>query len=124
MPWTRNDQLAYLLGLPWTVLVSRDQGGDFIARVAELPFLVATGDNEKAIAIDLYDALESALDAHLEHGDQLTLPHDARPPWERGVEPTVSAITRTVVRLQIKKAARWGEPTASTDAQSFNFSVA
>lgn len=40
--------LAYYEALPYTVVIRKDEDGDFIARVQELPGCIAHGDNEAA----------------------------------------------------------------------------
>ena len=87
MPWTREQQLSYLLRLPWTVAVERHEDGYWTAQVAEVPFVAATGVDERALGKDFFEALWSALDAMMEHGEILTLPQGVALPWEAGVEP-------------------------------------
>ena len=87
MTWTRDLKVQYLVRLPWTVEVSRDTEGGYLAEVAELPFLLASGRREKDAARHLYEGLWTALDAILEHEDALPLPAGATLPWEHGVEP-------------------------------------
>ena len=47
MPWTHNLKVRYLIQLPWTIAVTRDSAGGYLAEVAELPFLLASGNCEK-----------------------------------------------------------------------------
>lgn len=81
MSWTREGQLKYLVGLPWTVTLVRESETEFVATIQELPFLVATGDSEKAASRDLFDALWTAADAMIEHGDAIPVPRGAELPW-------------------------------------------
>jgi predicted RNase H-like HicB family nuclease len=115
MAWTRESQIQHLVRLPWTVVLDRDADGDFVATVAELPFLVASGPTEKAASRDLFEALWTAMDAMLEHCDAVPLPHDELLPWERGVEPPVP-MEQHLANMVVGGDA-WS-PTASSISQS------
>jgi hypothetical protein len=86
MTWSREEQVQYLVSLPWTVVVSQNEG-DVTAEVSELPFLVATGRDMREASRHLYEGLWSAITAHLEHMDPVPLPPGASLPWEHGVAP-------------------------------------
>jgi antitoxin HicB len=65
---TKN--LSYYESLPYTVVVRRDEEGDFVAKIQELPGCVAHGENE-AVAIEQLRSmqklwLEDALSGFLE----------------------------------------------------------
>ena len=122
MPWTREDQLAFLLRLPWTVSLSRDADGDQIAQVSEIPFLLATGTTEKELGKDLYDGLSTALNEMLEHGDPLTLPGGAKPPWELGEQPRAKW-PKVVARAELRGEAWSHVPSASAVAESIDLPV-
>ncbi len=120
MPWTQQQRISYLVSLPWTVALHRDSDDDIVARVAELPFLTATGSTEKAAARDLFDGLWCAMDAMLTHGDVVPLPEGAELPWERGEEPaTVPPRRYSAVSLQ---GGAWN-PTASVVSQTLALSA-
>jgi len=122
MAWTREDQLTFLLRLPWSVTVRTESDGDWTAQVSELPFLVATGADEKQLGKDLFDALWSALDAMLEHGDPLTLPKGVKLPWESGAEPP--AKRRWVFASGQLRGGAWEHVlTASSVSESLALSV-
>ena len=120
MPWTKAQRISYLVSLPWTVAVHRDSDGDVVARVAELPFLIATGSTEKQAARDLFDGLWSTMDAMLTEGDVIPLPEGAHLPWERGEEP---AAVRSPQHYDVALDGDAWDPTASVVAQSLALSA-
>lgn len=69
-------ELDRLMKLPWTIRVElRDDDGDYyVARVAELPGLVATGDDEEALDVSFWEALEAHLQMRLDAGDEIPVP--------------------------------------------------
>lgn len=110
MTWTRNLKVQYLVRLPWTVIVTRDAEGGYLAEVAELPFLLASGHREKDAARHLYEGLWTTLEAILEHDDALPLPAGSTLPWEHGEEPVSPARDHLVDGMLAGEA--W-TPTAS-----------
>lgn len=68
--------LADLMQLPWTVVVERrnDDGEYFVARVTELPGLIAVGENEAELEAALEDALSSHLKSYIQDGETPPLP--------------------------------------------------
>ena len=96
MPWTHNLKVRYLIQLPWTIAVTRDSAGGYLAEVAELPFLLASGNCEKDAAQHLFDGLWTALDAMLEYGDAPPVPAGTTLPWEEGKEPATAPKLRVV----------------------------
>jgi predicted RNase H-like HicB family nuclease len=108
MDWTTEQKLAALMRLPWSVTVAPNvEEGYLVARVAELPSAVATGEDERALGRDLWAAIEASLACYLEFGDPIPLPAGAALPWEG---PQVPAAR--IVPLHLRGAA-W-EATAST----------
>ena len=84
MTWTREQQLRALVRLPWTVRSERNATeGYLVARVVELPSVIATGANETDLEKDFWDALEATLETFLEHGDPIPLPRGQKLPWEQ-----------------------------------------
>ena len=120
MSWTRELRVRYLVQLPWTVSVTRDSDGAFLAEVRELPFLLASGDTEKDAARDLYSGLWSVFDAMLEHGDAIPLPHDCHLPWERGHAPVLPPKVEFVAGTLAGDA--W-KPTSSSVTQAMAVGV-
>lgn len=84
MPWTFDQKLDALMRLRWSIAVERDEDeGYLIARVAELPDTIATGDNDRELAREMWDSLRASLGARLEHGDPIPLPKGAIVlPWQ------------------------------------------
>lgn len=86
MAWTRDQQLEWLLSRPWTIAVEPAEDG-LIARVAELPSVVATGASERLLARDLWAVLRATLTSYLDYNDPISYPLGERPLWELGHEP-------------------------------------
>lgn len=76
----RARSLVSLIRLPWTVTVEESHGC-MIARVRELPDAIATGDTERELALDLWQAVEASLAIRLDNGDDIPLPEGSRLPW-------------------------------------------
>lgn len=86
--WTTEAKLQALLALPWTLQFSKDPvDGSLIARIAELPDAIGTGETERELATAVYDALEASLDSRLEHDDPIPLPPGCELPWAKGRTP-------------------------------------
>jgi len=66
--------LKYYLGLPYTVIVRRDEEGDFVARVEELPGCAAHGKNPELAFENLEEAKELWISDCLESGDSVPEP--------------------------------------------------
>jgi predicted RNase H-like HicB family nuclease len=82
--WTRARKLAALMRLPWTVTTERNADEDYlVARVAELPSVIATGATERELARDLWESLEASLVVYLDYDDTIPLPAEQVLPWER-----------------------------------------
>lgn len=96
--WTLDQQRQYLLGLAWTVQVTSEDG-DLVARVAELPGLVAVGAKEKELQRELFAALEAMLDAMLVEGDPISVPGNAALPWDEGKAPPVPVDSKRFIGL-------------------------
>lgn len=115
MSWTKEDQATYLVSLPWTVELVVESPTEYVATIAELPFLVATGDSVKAASKDLFDALSTAIEGMLEHGDEIPVPKGIVLPWERGIEPPKKPDQQY---CDIILGGEAWSPTASTISQS------
>jgi len=89
MTWTLTDKLDALMRLGWTVTTEKDPDEGYLtARVAELPDAIATGDSEKELAIDAWEAIRASLSARLESGDEIPLPKGTLLlPWQRLSSP-------------------------------------
>ncbi len=111
--WTLDQQREHLLALPWTVQVTSEDG-DLVARVSELPGLVAVGSDERELQQELFSALEAMLDALLVHGDPISLPAHAELPWEKGKAPAQQVVG--IARLAYDKDAFQSVNTRSSAA--------
>ena len=90
MSWTTEQKLKALMRLPWSVTVERDEDeGYFVARVSEIPDVLATGGTEKELAADLWDALATSLGVRIDHEDPIPLPTGVELPWEGNARPRV-----------------------------------
>jgi hypothetical protein len=101
MKWSAESKLKYLLGLGWTVTAEKDPDeGYTILRVAELPSVIATGDEKDVPALtkDFWEALQASLEAALEFGDPIALPNGAIAPWD---QPASRLFTPAVARTAI-----------------------
>lgn len=73
MSWTREQKIAALLRLPWTIRPDKDvDEGYFIARVAEIPSLIATGATPEELERDFWQSLQASLEVSLDYGDPIT----------------------------------------------------
>jgi len=89
--WTDSQKLRVLMRLPWTIRVENDTDGTFVARVAEMPDAIATGNSERELSKELWEALRASLACRLEFHDDIPAPPNARLPWELGVSPPSGA---------------------------------
>lgn len=75
-----------LLRLPWTIITEErtDDGRYWVATVAELPGLVATGETPEQLDASLWDALRNHIEERLEYGDHFDIPGGLPqlPVWE------------------------------------------
>ena len=113
--WTLDQQRQYLLGLAWTVQVTSEDG-DLVARVAELPGLVAVGAKEKELQRELFAALEAMLDAMLVEGDPISVPGNAALPWDEGKAPPVPVDSKRFIGLSYDDGALREVSTQSSAA--------
>ena|SRR2546425_296821 len=81
MSWTQDQQLEYLLRLPWTVVAETTPEGDRILRIAEIPSATGSGHTTNDMERDLWDSLRESLRAYLNFGDPIPLPDGAKSPW-------------------------------------------
>lgn len=81
MTWTENQQLEYLLKLPWTVVAETTSEGDRVLRIAEIPSATGSGDSPSQMERDLWESLRESLRAYLHYGDPIPVPAAASPPW-------------------------------------------
>jgi antitoxin HicB len=72
---------AHYLSLPYTTVLRRDDAGDVIARIEELPGCIAHGQNEVAALANLESMKQMWIEDCLESGDHIPEPekHEALP---------------------------------------------
>lgn len=114
--WSRDQKLAALMALPWTVSVEHDSDGSLIARVAEMPDSIATGETEKALARDLWESIEASLSVRLDNDDPFVVPPGITLPWELGKAPP--APPADVIVCELKGPAWERRNPATTDAET------
>lgn len=94
--WTHSEKIKALLGLTWTVQVERsDDDAYYVARVLELPDVIATGTSDRELAGDLFDSLEASIEARIDIEGALPLPPGGMAPWLAG-KPARGAGVRNV----------------------------
>lgn len=106
-------RLDALVRMPWTVRVEKCDDGYLVARVDELPSVVATGDTEKQLEDDFWAALRATLSAYLEFGDEVPLPESVRP-----TVPILSIEDRGVVRIETLQGT-WGSGGAAEKSPEY-----
>ena len=112
--WNREKKIAALVLLPWTVIVARDDTDEyFVARVAELSDVIATGKNDRELARDLWESLETSFDARLDFDVELPLPRNSIAPWMQP-EGKIRLVNAT---MQVGGDA-WNQPLPVSSATS------
>jgi predicted RNase H-like HicB family nuclease len=95
--WTREKKLEALLRLRWTITVEHNaEEGYLVAHLKELPDVIATGADERALARDLWESLTASLDARLDFEDLLVLPGGAQLPWTQVASRNFSIVNATI----------------------------
>ena len=93
MSWSEEEQLQYLLRLPWAILYETTSEGERLVRAIELPWAVGRGETPEARDADLCRSLRATLTVYLRLGDPIPLPATVRSlPWQKG-PPAVAATT-------------------------------
>ena len=77
-------EVARLLALPWTFHTRRNDDGDLLVEIAELPEFVASADSVAEVDAAAWDSLRSLLSAYVEVGDPVP------EPTRRSVVPTAT----------------------------------
>lgn len=67
---------AYYEALPYTVTIRKDDEGDFVARIAELPGCIAHGENESSAIENLRSVQRLWIDEALSAGNAIPEPED------------------------------------------------
>lgn len=95
------------LRMPWTVRVSRnEEDGYLVARVVELPDVIATGVDEKELEGAFRDSLRASIECYLHFGDAVPTPNPSSMPVSRsgharigtacGTPPALTALSGIV----------------------------
>jgi antitoxin HicB len=74
---TENRDLAYYMALPYTRILRRDEDGDVVARIEELPGCSTHGENESKALRNLEEAQGLWLEDCIESGDAVPEPQVA-----------------------------------------------
>jgi predicted RNase H-like HicB family nuclease len=71
-------QLDHLMSLPWTIVRETTPEGDRILKVAELPSVIASGETDEEMNVELAESLRESLRAYLHFGDPIPVPASTR----------------------------------------------
>ena len=118
MSWTREQKIAALLRLPWTIRPDKDvDEGYLIARVAEIPSVIATGATPEELERDFWQSLQASLEVSLDYGDPITLPRSLRTlPWDAPRRPPTP-----LVKTSYRRGEGW--QTLGDDATALTGSL-
>lgn len=112
MNWNTEAKLRYLIRLPWTILAETTEDGEKVLKVAEVPSAMGSGPTDEASIADLWDSLQSSLEAYLHFGDPVPTPEEQALPWERAHtihdSPPRLYLSRSIESLETTTAlGRW-----------------
>jgi antitoxin HicB len=111
---TRN--LAYYMDLPYTTILRKDEEGDVVARVEELPGCVSHGQNEAEAVENLASMKKLWFEDCLESGEDIPEPEKREPPssgkW-------VQRVPRSLHRELTRMAKTEGKPQPTRDLDAF-----
>jgi antitoxin HicB len=92
--------IEYYMRLPYTVILRRDEEGDFVARVDELPGCSAHGKDPKEAVTNLEEARRVWITDCLESGDPIPEPATEEPlPSGKWVQRVPRSLHRKLVRM-------------------------
>ncbi len=74
-----NNNSAYYMGLPYTIVLKRDEDGDFVGRIEELQGCVAHGKDESEAILSLKRIQELWILDCLDSGEPIPLPKEDTP---------------------------------------------
>src|SRR6266704_2627477 len=78
----KMETLEYYMNLPYTKTLRRDEDGDVVARIDELPGCVAHGENDEEALANLTDVQTGWIEARL--AEKLKIPEPERQPSSSG----------------------------------------
>lgn len=87
MPRSIEQQLDYLMCLPWTLVIETTPEGDRLLRVREIPSAVGCGTTDAELESDFWESLREALRAYLHFGDEVPQPERLRGRQMLGARP-------------------------------------
>jgi antitoxin HicB len=76
---TERKDISRYLGLPYTKTLRRDEDGDVVARIAELPGCSAHGATEREALLNLEEAQKLWIEDCIEAGDRVPVPEQGDP---------------------------------------------
>ena len=95
---TRN--LAYYMDLPYTTILRKDEEGDVVARVEELPGCVSHGQNEAEAVENLASMKKLWFEDCLESGEDIPEPEKREPPSSgKWVQRVPRSLHRELTRM-------------------------
>ena len=116
MPWTTQQKLEYLLGLPWTIEVVAEDDYQ-VLRVTELPSVIATGQTKDELEADFWESLKATLESYLHYGDPIPLPTEVTQlPWDR--QRVLTLLSVKVGLLEARLRPPHIESVAPTETRS------
>jgi antitoxin HicB len=96
--------LAYYEALPYTIVVRKDEDGDFVARIQELPGCIAHGETEASAIEHLRSMQRLWIEDSMSSGDAIPEPEDdAALPSGKWVQRVPRKLHRDLVRLALRE---------------------
>ncbi len=100
----KTKDLAYYEALPYSIVVRKDEDGDFVARIQELPGCIAHGETEASAIEHLRSMQRLWLEDALSSGDAIPEPEDdAALPSGKWVQRVPRKLHRDLVRLALRE---------------------
>jgi antitoxin HicB len=100
----KTRDLAYYEALPYSVVVRKDEDGDFVARIQELPGCIAHGETEASAIEHLRSMQRLWLEDALSSGDAVPEPEDdSTLPSGKWVQRVPRKLHRDLVRLALRE---------------------
>lgn len=117
--WTREDKILALIRLPWDVRITKEEDGSLFAQIAEISDAVADGENERELAVDLWESLYASLAVRLDRGDPVPLPEGHGLPWATSGSPRRPQRETGVTAHLVRKAYGRAQPVPEAAAGDF-----
>ena len=111
--------LSYYLGLPYTVVIRRDDEGDFVARIDELPGCSAHGGSKEEAIENLDEAQRLWVEEALENKEAIPEPEaDAELPSGKWVQRVPRTLHRKLSRLASRERVSLNQLVTSILAEA------